>query len=194
MTRLAATAVIGVLLLAGCKPPPDTAAADSIASGGAVATSAPAAATPARGQTLATKDLIGSWRVNRVLLAPGKVQAYATDDPAIVGAVLAIGTDQLRWAQTDGTDFTTDDVCTGPALSIVVDEGAAQAAATPVLAAFAAAQLLKPEAKPMIWACTQGGQWGPAGSNFMFASPDGQQIVLQWYDNLILLLERQPQG
>jgi hypothetical protein len=59
-------------------------------------------------------NFIGEWRVVGVELAGGSVQALKKNDPADMGAILEITSNQLRWRPGKGDAFL--DVCEGPRL------------------------------------------------------------------------------
>jgi hypothetical protein len=58
------------------------------------------------------EELAGNWRVVGVRVAPGPVQALSDDDPALMGAVLAISPERLAWQPHKGGFFT--DTCPEP--------------------------------------------------------------------------------
>ena len=101
--RLACAAAL--LCLCACGP----------AGGGASARPAPRpAASPAPATGLAA--LAGDWQVGAVHVDPDGVQALSENDPAYMGAVLAISPGRLSW-RPHPAGGTLSDVCDGPDLS-----------------------------------------------------------------------------
>lgn len=134
--------------------------------------------------------LAGRWKVTGVAVGGG-VQALARNDPAYMGQVMDVSADKLAWAK-DGapaSGATLSDSCEGPVTAR--QEGAA---AKDYDGQFAAqlTQLKIEKPDPHAVEC-DGGNWGPEAAGGAILFPAGKdRIAMSWYDNAMLLLERQP--
>lgn len=134
--------------------------------------------------------LAGRWKVTGVAVGGG-VQALVRNDPAYMGQMMDISTDTLAWAN-DGapaSGATLSDSCEGPVTAR--QEGAAAKEYDGQFATqLALLKIDKPD--PHAVEC-DGGNWGPEAAGGAILFPAGKdRIAMSWYDNAMLLLERQP--
>jgi hypothetical protein len=134
----------------------------------------------------------GNWKVTRVHVNPDGVQAFVTDDNAIVGSTFSITATEIKWTSKASDKFTSDDVCKQPSagpLSPIVEKEEGSA----LMDAFKSFAISASAREPLHrFGCVGGGTWGPgnAGAAALFIPVGTKQMVLKWYDGATLLAER----
>jgi hypothetical protein len=135
---------------------------------------------------------IGTWTVTNVAVADSGVQAFAKDDPSIVGSEFSIKREEIRWTKKTSDRFTSDDVCGLPsagAMAPIVEkeEGTALIAAARRFAVDA-----KARGTLHRFGCVNSGRWGPGetGGNALFYPVAGNRMLLQWYDGTVLMAKK----
>lgn len=136
-------------------------------------------------------DLSGVWRVTGVETIEGDVSVFAKNDPAILGSEMTVDTARISWTHKASADFTADDVCEGPKPGLVPDEAKIAEIAARFAPALKRLGVEGPIGRPHEWYCMTGGEWGPGADNGAYLVPVGaNHMVMSWYDNTALLLER----
>jgi hypothetical protein len=136
--------------------------------------------------------LVGRWKITKAHVSAEGVQAAAENDPSIIGSEFALTTEEMKWVSKASDSFFGSDVCTkpiaGPQSSIVEKESAASLIAAAKHWAIAPAS----RGKLHRFGCNNGGSWGPdsAGAS-LFYEVGKSQIIMQWFDGVTLLVERQ---
>jgi hypothetical protein len=135
---------------------------------------------------------VGTWVITNVAVDDGGAQAFAKDDPAIVGSEFSIARQEIRWTKKASNNFTADDVCGLPsagAMSAIVEkeEGVALLSAAISLA-------INPRLRGTLhrFGCVTSGRWGPGdtGGNALFYPIGNDRMLLQWYDGAVLMAEK----
>ena len=140
----------------------------------------------------------GIWRVTRVYVAPGRARKFVADDPRIMGSEFILSSQQARWTHVAG-DFNTRDVCDLPEAGPI---GAIAGRDFFPQMLVGARQLIGRDAPVFRLGCSGGSadrsQWGPGPDKYSASSafiPVGtDRMVLDWYDGLILLVDRVHSG
>lgn len=148
--------------------------------------SADAAAPVEQAGEVPLDDLTGIWRVTGVV--PGKGSAYAADDARIVGSLMDVLPDQLRWSYKASNGFAADDVCLGPVAGIIDDSdyaGVARKLIAPAIARLRAK--VSRLSRPHQWLCGDGGSWG---EDTEFQQLAAGRIAMRWTGDVTLILER----
>ncbi len=139
------------------------------------------------------RELVGNWTVEKLWVDTSGVTAYALDDPAAVGSVMAVTPETIKWTKSASDQFASEDVCGGPTPIIIRDAASAQQTGASMQAAIRYFAIPKNSLGPLHeMACSESGNWGPeaaGGSNFYPVS--GGRMVMNWYDGAVLLLRRQ---
>ena len=210
MNRMNAGVVALALMLAGCgpaaegdarvadKPLIDTDQKAAPAAKDTTAMDEPAQ-TESRAETadanreVPIRELVGNWTVEKLWVDTSGVTAYALDDPAAVGSVMAVTPETLKWTKSASDQFASEDICGGPTPIIIRDAESAKQTGASMQAAIRYFAIPKNALGPLHeMACSESGNWGPeaaGGSNFYPVS--GGRKVMSWYDGAVLLLRRQ---
>lgn len=135
---------------------------------------------------------VGEWEISHVYVGSAGVQAFVTDDPAIMGSRFRITSQDIRWTKRASDAFTSDDVCTQPSASALApiveqEEGGLIVESLPRFS-------VRPAERGPIhrFGCVGGGHWGPgeSGGSALFIPAGANRMALQWYDGTILFAER----
>ncbi len=187
--------------LAGCGETPTVSTNGvNMADNGTAANTTEPVAPASNAQNMAVADpaasqidfaaLGGRWKVTGVAVGGG-VQALVRNDPAYMGQVMDVSADKLAWAK-DGapaSGATLSDSCEGP-VTARQEVAAAKDYDGQFSAQLAQLKITKPD--PHAVEC-DGGNWGPEAAGGAILFPAGKdRIAMSWYDNTMLLLERQP--
>lgn len=190
--RISPIVLIAGLAASACSPPaPEREQAERVDP----ANSPAAAVTAAPGETsalaeqegeLPQAELAGIWRVTAVV--PDQGSPFAADDPRIIGSLVDVLPEQLRWSYTASTAFDSDDLCFGPVAGIVDDGGYAaevRQQVAPALVRFRAE--VAGLSQPHQWLCGDGGEWG---NDAAFQRLAENKLAMRWTGEVTLILTR----
>lgn len=189
--RISRLVLLASLAITGCSQPASdsgsAAAGDSVAETPAPAPSAAAKALPAEQPgEIAQSELLGIWRVTGVV--PDQGAKFVADDKAILGSLIDIAPEQLRWSYAASTGFDSDDMCFGPVAGIIDDPAyAATVRGQMAPALVRAGESVTRLSPPHQWLCGDGGDWG-GGAAFQRLADD--QLAMRWTGGVTLLLTR----
>lgn len=185
------TSLVLNLVTAGCSQPASdsgsAAAGDAAAETPAPAPSAAARSLPAEQPgEIAQGELVGIWRVTGVV--PDAGATFAADDKAILGSLIDIAPEQLRWSYAASTGFDSDDMCFGPVAGIIDDPAYASAVRGQLAPALArAGEGVTRLSPPHEWLCGDGGDWG---GDAAFQRIADDRLAMRWTGGVTLLLTR----
>lgn len=192
ISRLVLVASLATILVtAGCSQPASNHGGAGTAAGDAAAeTPAPSAVTAAlpaeQPGEIAQGELLGIWRVTGVV--PDAGAKFAADDKAILGSLIDIAPEQLRWTYAATQGFDSDDMCFGPVGGIIDDPAYAGTVRRQLAPALAQAgngvTRLSP---PHEWLCGDGGDWG---GDAAFQRIADDRLAMRWTGGVTLLLTR----
>lgn len=126
--------------------------------------------------------LTGVWRVTGVV--PDAGAKYAANDKRIVGSLVDIFPDEMRWSYKTTADFPAADVCLGPVSAVIAEREFAAKARALLAPAIGNARKVH---KPHQWLCGDGGNWGDDAE---FQPFDDGKMAMRWRGGVTLLLER----
>lgn len=192
--------IIAALALAACSRSPEQAAgsqpaaAASGAPGPTGSSAAPPLPAPSAGSAhapapdYAIETLAGLWRVERVdAVNSPRGPALGPDDRRMLKAVLEVSREQMNWSYRPGQAQPENDICSGPHFTPVYDAALARrlAGALTRLGAGSATQAIAGID------CEDGGRWGPGAVGTAYISKlDADRMVMTWFDDSVLLLQR----
>ena len=195
--RIRTLLVIAALTLTGCDRPkqaadsaqkaptpsaPHAKAAPKVVSPSAVP---PAALTEQPGE-LPLEDLTGIWRVTAVV--PDQTSEFTENDTRIVGSLIDVLPDQIRWSYKASDRFASDEVCLGPVAGIIDDAEYAEKARKLVAPAVTRLKAKVPSlSKPHQWLCGDGGSWG---DDTEFQKLADGKVAMRWTGGVTLILDR----
>lgn len=192
--RISRLVLVATLAIAGCSAPAreaDTATADTGAAAPAPPPPVAAKAMPAEQPGEIPQDqLLGIWRVTGVM--PGAGSSFAKDDPAIIGSMVDITSEALRWSYAASAAFDSKDVCFGPVAGIIDDPAYAERVRQQIAPALGAdpASVTRLSA-PHEWLCGDGGTLGSAGGgDAPFQRLAEDRLAMRWTGDVTLILTR----
>lgn len=191
--RISRLVLVASLAITGCsQPASDSGGAGALAGDSVAGTPAPAPSVVAKAQPaeqpgeIAQGELLGIWRVTGV--APDQGAKFAADDKAIIGSLIDIAPEQLRWSYAASTGFDSDDMCFGPVAGIIDDPayaGTVRGQMAPALAR--AGESVTRLSPPHQWLCGDGGDWG---GDAAFQRLADDRLAMRWTGGVTLLLTR----
>lgn len=187
--RISRLVLAASLAIVGCSPPASE-------SGTSAPAGAPVAATPApvpsdalpaeQPGEIVQADLTGIWRVTGVV--PDRGAKFAADDKAILGSLVDIAPEQLRWSYAASQDFDSDDVCFGPVAGIIDDPAHARTVRGQIAPALAGVgKEVTRLSQPHEWLCGDGGEWG---GDAAFQRLADDRLAMRWTGGVTLVLSR----
>lgn len=137
--------------------------------------------------------ITGQWKVTHLFVdVESRAQAYATDDPEVVGSVMTISNGakpDIFWSHLSSDRLSTEDKCNSAHIAQVSTQEAdwTRDALNPVLKAW---QLGAVKDSDMLSLSCGVGNWGQNGANSTMVRIGTNKLIMPWTDGGTFLLQR----